>query len=96
MFEIGSSFARLNQPDSARTYYESFLGHSGAYRVNRDVFIRAAAFQRLGELYEARGDRKKAVEYYLKLTDLWKSADPELQPIVRDAHARIARLSVEH
>jgi eukaryotic-like serine/threonine-protein kinase len=96
LFEIGSSFARLNQPDSARTYYESFLASSGANRVNRDVFIRAAAFQRLGELYEARGDRAKAREYYLKLTDLWKNADPELQPIVRDAHARIARLSAEH
>jgi tetratricopeptide (TPR) repeat protein len=64
--------------------------------VHRDVFDRAATFQRLGELYEARGDRPKAIEYYLKLTDLWKNADPELQPIVKDAHARIARLSAEH
>jgi TolB-like protein len=96
MFEIASSFARLNQPDSARTYYEYFLTHSGMLRVNRDVLNRAASYQRLGELYETRGDRKKAIDYYLKLTDLWKNADPELQPIVKDAHARIARLSAEH
>jgi len=95
-FEIASSFARLNQPDSARTYYEYFLTHSGPIRVYRDVIDRAAAYQRLGELYEARGDRKQAIDYYLKLTDLWKNADPELQPIVKDAHARIARLSAEH
>ncbi|MDQ2768336.1 MAG: hypothetical protein M3Y30_14425, partial [Gemmatimonadota bacterium] len=96
MFEIASSFARLNQPDSARTYYEYSLAHGAPFRVNRDAFVRAVTFQRLGELYEGRGDRKKASEYYLKLTDLWKNADPELQPIVKDAHARIARLSAEH
>jgi tetratricopeptide (TPR) repeat protein len=96
MFEIGSAFARMNQPDSARTYYEASLAHSGPYRVNRDVFVRAATFQRLGELYEARGERKRAIDYYLKLTDLWKNADAELQPIVKDAHARITRLSAEH
>ena len=61
-----------------------------------DPYELAATYQRLGEIYEAKGDRKKAIEYYLKLTDLWKSADPELQPIVKDAHARIARLSAEH
>jgi tetratricopeptide (TPR) repeat protein len=96
VFQIASAFAKLGQLDSARVYYEYYATHGAPYRILGDVFYLAATYQRLGELYEAEGDRKKAMEYYLKLTDLWKNADPELQPIVRDAHARIARLSAEH
>jgi len=51
--------------------------------------------RRLGELYEARGDRAKAGDYYARLVDLWKDADPELQPIVADARAALKRLRGE-
>ena len=34
----------------------------------------------------------KAREYYAKLLDLWKTADPELQPIVKDTKERLQRL----
>jgi len=96
VFQIAAAFAKLGQVDSAKAYYERYIGNAGPYRVLGDVYYLAATYQRLGEIYEAQGDRKKAVEFYLKLTDLWKNADPELQPIVQDAHARIARLSAEH
>ena len=46
--------------------------------------------------YEARGDRAKALEYYGRFVNLWKDADPELQPVVRDVRARMARLAGEH
>jgi len=61
-----------------------------------DSYGRAPTFKRLGELYEARGDRAKALESYGRFVDLWKSADPELQPLVRDVRARMARLASEH
>ena len=97
LFDIAVEYQKLGQPDSARVYFEESLAHGGPLRVVfADPFELAATYQRLGEIYEAKGDRKKAIEYYLKLTDLWKNADPELQPIVKDAHARIARLSAEH
>ncbi|HSU92391.1 MAG TPA: protein kinase [Gemmatimonadaceae bacterium] len=96
VFQIASAFAKLGQADSARAYYERYLSNGGPYRILGDVFYLAATYQRLGEIYEAQGDRRKAIDSYLKLTDLWKNADPELQPIVQDAHARIARLSAEH
>ncbi|MSR07522.1 MAG: carboxypeptidase-like regulatory domain-containing protein [Gemmatimonadetes bacterium] len=51
--------------------------------------------RRLGELYEARGEREKALEHFGKFVELWKNADPELQPVVRDVRARIARLTAE-
>jgi eukaryotic-like serine/threonine-protein kinase len=49
-----------------------------------------------GELYDARGDAAKAREYYGRFVDLWKDADPELQPVVRDVRARLVRLAGQH
>ncbi len=77
-------------------YYERYSRSGGAFRSipRRDHL--AATYQRLGELYEAKGDRAHARENYVKLVELWKNADPELQPIVKDAKERVARLSGEH
>jgi len=36
----------------------------------------------------------RAVEYYGQFTELWKDADAGLQPRVREARDRIARLSL--
>jgi tetratricopeptide (TPR) repeat protein len=92
-FEIAQTFAKLGQPDSALAYYDQYVSGGDAFRVRVDADHLAAAYQRLGELYEAKGDRAKAREYYAKLLDLWKTADPELQPIVKDTKERVARLS---
>ena len=51
--------------------------------------------RRLGELYEERGDRARALEYYGKFVDLWRNADPELQPQVTDVKQRMSRLAGE-
>jgi tetratricopeptide (TPR) repeat protein len=95
-FEVAEAFAKLGQPDSARAYYEEYLVTGGIFRMRADADHLAATYQRLGELYEAKGDRAKARDYYAKLLDLWKTADPELQPIVKDTKERVARLSGEH
>jgi eukaryotic-like serine/threonine-protein kinase len=92
-FEAAEAFAKLGQPDSAMAYYEQYLSTGGPMRVRQDADHLAATYQRLGELYEAKGDRAKARDYYAKLLDLWKTADPELQPIVKDTKERVARLS---
>jgi hypothetical protein len=60
-----------------------------------DAFSLAPSYKRLGELYEARGDRKRAADYYGKFVDLWKDADPELQPAVTEIRQRLARLAQE-
>ncbi|MBK5189272.1 MAG: tetratricopeptide repeat protein [Gemmatimonadaceae bacterium] len=95
-FEIAQAYTKLSQPDSALAWYQRYLSTAGTFRVYADAHFLAATYQHLGELYEAKGDRKQAIDYYEKLVALWKNADAELQPIVKDAHARIARLSGEH
>jgi tetratricopeptide (TPR) repeat protein/TolB-like protein len=60
--------------------------------VAGDYFFLAPFEKRLGELYDAKGNVAKAVEHYQKLVDLWKNADPELQPKVQEVRQRLARL----
>jgi hypothetical protein len=40
-----------------------------------------------------RGDRVRATHHYAKFVELWKDADPELQPKVADVRRRLARLT---
>jgi hypothetical protein len=52
----------------------------------------AGAHKRVGELYEAKGNRQKAAAHYLAFVGLWKNADPELQPAVTAVKQRLAHL----
>lgn len=77
--------------DSVRVYWESYLDtYWGVPSI--EVWARPLALRRLGEIYESRGEREKAVEYYDRFVGLWQDADPELQPQVADARERMARL----
>jgi DNA-binding SARP family transcriptional activator len=55
----------------------------------------ARSLERLGQLYDEQGDRTKAVEYYARFAELWKDADPELQPRVQAAQARLDEILAE-
>jgi eukaryotic-like serine/threonine-protein kinase len=96
LFEIGRAFDRLGQTDSALANYIASTTTPAPGRVLSVGYAQAPAYHRIGEIYESQGDRTKALAYYQKFVDLWKDADPELQPLVRDARARIARLTAEH
>lgn len=77
--------------DSSLMYWEGYLQTNWGL-PNIEAWARPAAYRRLGEIYEARGDQEQAVEYYNALVELWEQADPELQPQVADLRNRIARL----
>lgn len=94
-FQMAELYQRSGARDSAIAYYSRAVSAPGA-ALARDVRGRAASYQRLGELEEQKGDRAAAIAAYGHFVDLWSGADPELQPIVRDVHSRIARLSGEH
>jgi tetratricopeptide (TPR) repeat protein/tRNA A-37 threonylcarbamoyl transferase component Bud32 len=90
---LGFAFDRGGQADSARTYLTRYAEMTGTGRPFVDRYWLAPALFRLGELYENVGDVRHATEYYGRFLDLWKNADPELQPRVTDARARIDRLN---
>jgi len=93
LFEMGLAYERGGRPDSALATYERYLATAGLgpWFTDRDAL--ALTYRRLGELYEQRGNRDKAMESYNKVLDLWKDADPELQPVLQDARQRLARLA---
>ncbi|MGI9079134.1 MAG: protein kinase domain-containing protein [Gemmatimonadaceae bacterium] len=48
--------------------------------------------RRLGELYDSRGNSRKAMTHYLAFLGLWKNPDRELQPHVTAVRQRVAAL----
>ncbi len=81
------------QRDSASAEFTAYHRSEGLISAAYDAANLAGSYKRLGELYEAKGDVKRAVELYDKFVALWKNADPELQPVVSDVRRRITRLT---
>jgi serine/threonine-protein kinase len=48
-----------------------------------------------GRINERLGNRDKAIEAYSWVTQLWRHADPELQPVVAEASTALGRLTGE-
>ena len=91
--EIGLAFARAGRPDSALASYEHYLNTPYADRFVDDAEKLAWVLQHVAVLYEAKHRREEARAAYRRLVDLWKAADPDLQPRVRHAQQRLAALS---
>ena len=79
--------------DSAVVYYERYITTPELDRLDLDMIMLAGSLKRLGELYEARHETQKAVSSYSRFVELWKNADPELQPKVADVRRRLQLLS---
>ncbi len=93
---LADAFDLAGQPDSAVVYWERAVAAPADWeRFWDDVTSLPRAYQRLGEVHEAKGNRAKALDYYGRLMDLWRDADPSLQPRVQDIKERIARLVAE-
>jgi tetratricopeptide (TPR) repeat protein len=89
---LARAYDQANIADSTIAYLERYLGTTITFRINPDTWLLAPAHKRLGELYEARGDAKKAAEHYAAFVELWKRADPDLQPKVAEARTRLERV----
>jgi tetratricopeptide (TPR) repeat protein len=87
----GQAYELLSQPDSAIRMYER-VANTPSLGIEARQYQLPVALRRLGELYGERDDRERALEYYGRFVDLWKNADPELQPLVSEARERMARL----
>jgi eukaryotic-like serine/threonine-protein kinase len=55
----------------------------------------APAQLRLGEIAERQGRADEAADHYARVLELWRDADPPLQPLVREARARLAKVRSE-
>jgi tetratricopeptide (TPR) repeat protein len=89
---LGRAFDFANLPDSAIVHWERYVSAPYPGRSGIDATYLAGVRKRLGELYEAKGDNQRAASNYLAFVELWKNADPELQPKVQEARQRLARI----
>jgi tetratricopeptide (TPR) repeat protein len=94
-WEEGVAFERANLPDSALAAYQRAADRGTVWKPLGDAWGLAPSLKRLGELYEERGNRQRAQEYHGRFLDLWKDADPALQPAVREVRTRMAQLAGE-
>ena len=61
---LARAYDQANNADSTIAYLERYLATTITFRINPDTWLLGPAHKRLGELYEARGDAKKAAEHY--------------------------------
>jgi hypothetical protein len=60
-------------------------------RIIDDAWELPAVYERLAGLYQQQSDLSSARRYARLFTDLWKNADPELQPRVRRMQELLTR-----
>jgi hypothetical protein len=90
---LGVAFDRASLPDSAIAVFEHYVHTPWWGRLSPDAQVLPGIAKRLGELYEARGDRVRAAAYYTKFVTLWANADADLQPQVAEVRKRLGRLA---
>jgi len=94
--EEGSRYLRAEALYQLGRDEEALRWFSHAFEATPDELVYLApGHLRQAELYERLGDRKQAVEHYSRFVQLWKGCDPELQPSVERAKARLASLVSE-
>ena len=87
-FLLAETLAAAGRPQEALRWYGS-LGELSTYDL---VYVPLAHLRR-AELYAQLADTAATAEEYARFLELWKDADPELQPIVTRARERLTRLS---
>jgi tetratricopeptide (TPR) repeat protein len=93
---LGQAYDLAEMPDSVIAVYERYVETPWLTRLdNGDWWALAGIYERLGGLYELKGDVERSVYYYEKFTSLWADADPEFQPRVQAAQRAIERLLSE-
>ncbi|MEW5917228.1 MAG: tetratricopeptide repeat protein, partial [Gemmatimonadota bacterium] len=96
--EAAEAYDRLGRSDSAIAAYERFVRLKALRHIGPPTMFDvttpkiAPAWRRLGELWESKGDQRRAIEAYERFLELWRNADAELQPIVREVQERTNRL----
>jgi len=96
LWDAARAWEQAGEADSALVRYElSVTVVAGRIEGGDGGWTLAPTYRRLGELYEGKANRDKALEYYGNFVDLWRDADPVLQPQVTEARARMAALAGE-
>jgi tetratricopeptide (TPR) repeat protein len=94
--EAAAIMVKRGQPDSAIVLFERALATSSAYggQIYEPGWYTQALVM-LGDLYDARGDRAKAAEYYQRYVVVFRNPDPPIARQVAAVRAKLARVTGE-
>jgi len=91
--ELARAYDAAGRVDEAIAMLERYARDTYVFRfVNTDPLYLGPSLERLAQLYEQKGEAAKAAVYYKQFIELWKNAEPELQPRVAEARRRLAKL----
>lgn len=88
-WQLARAFDGAGMADSAIARYELALEYGDPLEIHRQAREYPVTLIRLAERYDERGDLERAAGYYARFVDLWADADPDLQPRVEAARARL-------
>jgi tetratricopeptide (TPR) repeat protein len=88
--DLGRALEAAGRTQDAATVYRRYLTTPWTWRYEPDAVELGWTTQRLAELEERQGDPRAAAATYSRLLELWRGADPELQPILAGVRQRIA------
>ena len=86
---LGTAYYNSGDLDKAKEQYEKIISLTYGRHYYGDIYARS--FFILGKIFEQKGKKGKAVEFYQKFLDLWKDADPGIDE-VEDARKQLAAL----
>jgi tetratricopeptide (TPR) repeat protein len=86
---LAYGYLRSGNLDAAVREYEKFLGIASLGFERQELWV--LAHYQLGKVYEEKGQREKAVDYYRQFLSIWKDADEDLEA-PKDARQRLAAL----
>ena len=89
---LALAYYKAGDFEKAQEEYERIISLISGRFFCGDIYARS--FYMLGKIYQEKGMKKKAVEYYEKFLDLWKDADPGIQE-VSEAKKQLAALKIQ-
>jgi hypothetical protein len=87
-FQRADALARAGREDEALGWYGSVAEFS-----TFDLVYAALGHLQRARLLDRRKEAAAAAREYTRFLELWETADPEYQPLVREARERLSRLS---
>jgi serine/threonine protein kinase/Tfp pilus assembly protein PilF len=87
---LALAYFKSGNLDKAAEEYEKIITLTKGRIFCGDIY--AKAFYQLGNIYQKKGWKGKAIDSYNKFIDLWKNCDPIFQPLVEDARKRVKEL----
>ena len=91
-WEIAYLFEQANMPDSAIARLEHYVNTPNSDAIWEDGAELGISYERLADLYAARGNNDKALLYAGKFVSLWQNADASLQQRVQAKREMIRQL----